>query len=265
MSKRKAFSLTEILIVVGVIALLLAVAMPAFNFITGGRSIDAATNQLSAFLARARTEAVGLQEVRGIFFYIDPATQREMMTLVQQTPALGTDATNVDVYLDTEDNDHIALPKGVGIECIFDGSTGSFTERYIGFNTDLNPNHMDSTMKIGEVILFDGFGRLANLRYGFRMMTNVSGTPTPTSMAMLIAPHATAPVDFTQIPANPPYSSPGCLLFDNETMLGKYGDGYLGDTAFGGPADASDEEGTLDDIATPILINRYNGTLVKGE
>src|SRR5256885_17014890 len=85
-SRRTAFSLTEILIVIGLIVLMLALALPAFNFITGGKSIDGAMNQISAFLSRARTEAVGLQEVRGVMFYIDPATERQMMALVKEVP-----------------------------------------------------------------------------------------------------------------------------------------------------------------------------------
>src|SRR5256885_9106796 len=83
-SRRTAFSLTEILIVIALIVLMLALALPAFNFITGGKSIDGAMNQISAFLSRARTEAVGLQEVRGVMFYVDPKTERQMMVLVKQ-------------------------------------------------------------------------------------------------------------------------------------------------------------------------------------
>src|SRR5690349_1117299 len=83
--RRSAFSLTEILIVIALIVLILAMAMPAFNFITGSRSEDAAMNQISAMMARARIEAVGLQEPRGVFFYVDPATQREIMCLVKVT------------------------------------------------------------------------------------------------------------------------------------------------------------------------------------
>ena len=91
-------------------------SMPAFNFITGGRNADAAMNQISAFLARARTEAVGLQEIRGVMFYVDPKTDREMMVLVKGTPYKAGDSTNVDVYLDAGDEDHLALPRGIGIE-----------------------------------------------------------------------------------------------------------------------------------------------------
>jgi len=46
------FTLTEILIVIGLIVLVIALAVPAFNVMTGGRSVDAAMNTLSAVLGR---------------------------------------------------------------------------------------------------------------------------------------------------------------------------------------------------------------------
>src|SRR5947207_7259284 len=67
-----AFTLTEILIVIALIVLMLALALPAFNFITGGRSVDAAQNQIAAFLARARTEAIGRQQTRSVMFLLHP-------------------------------------------------------------------------------------------------------------------------------------------------------------------------------------------------
>src|SRR5262245_41682383 len=120
---RRGFSLTEVLIVIALIVLMLALALPAFNFITGGRSVDGAMNQISAFLTRARTEAVGLQEVRGVIFYIDPKTERQMMALVKQAeePSPNPNAA-VDVWLDAGDEDHIPLPKGVAIQLARDDS-----------------------------------------------------------------------------------------------------------------------------------------------
>ena len=41
-SARTAFTLTEILVVIVLIILLLGMAVPAFNLIKGGRSIDSA-------------------------------------------------------------------------------------------------------------------------------------------------------------------------------------------------------------------------------
>src|SRR5437879_1693251 len=70
-SKISAFTLTEILIVIGIIVLLLALAVPTMRVLTGGRSVDAAENQLSAFLGRARGEAIALQQIRGVMLYKD--------------------------------------------------------------------------------------------------------------------------------------------------------------------------------------------------
>src|SRR3712207_1414993 len=61
----RAFTLTELLVVIGLIVLVVTLAIPAFSVITGGRSIDAAENQVSALVARARADALGLQEPRG--------------------------------------------------------------------------------------------------------------------------------------------------------------------------------------------------------
>src|SRR5438105_3430869 len=91
-SSLPAFTLTEILIVISIIVLMLALALPAFNFITGGRSTDAAQNQISAFLARARTEAIGLQETRGLMFFIDPKTPDHVsVAIVHESPAKAAD------------------------------------------------------------------------------------------------------------------------------------------------------------------------------
>ena len=84
-ARRDGFTLVELLIVIGLIVLVIALAVPAFKAMTGGRSIDAAQNQLAAVLGTRRAEAIGLQKVRGVFFYLDPATERVNAILVQES------------------------------------------------------------------------------------------------------------------------------------------------------------------------------------
>ena len=48
------FTLTEILVVIGIIVLFIALAIPAMSAISGTRSIAGAENNLSALLARAQ-------------------------------------------------------------------------------------------------------------------------------------------------------------------------------------------------------------------
>lgn len=84
-----AFTLAEILVVLIIMVLLLAAAIPAFRALTGGRSVDAAQNVIGAMLGRARTMAMNDQSHPvGVFFYMDPATDRTVMRLVQMSSEL---------------------------------------------------------------------------------------------------------------------------------------------------------------------------------
>lgn len=79
---RAAFTLTELLIVIGLIVLLIALAVPAFSFITGSKSLDAAQNTISAMLGRARSETRGTRQF-GVLFFRDPGNDRTAMMLVE--------------------------------------------------------------------------------------------------------------------------------------------------------------------------------------
>src|SRR4051794_39017580 len=136
-----AFTMAELLIVIALIVLLLGLAVPAFNLLSGGKSIEGATNQVSAALGRARAEAIGLQKLTGVMFFIDPKTDRRSMAIVQQ---VDRDASSgVDVWLDlVDDTDFIPLPAGIGVQVVDDCEmTGTAPNQarkddgYIGFNT----------------------------------------------------------------------------------------------------------------------------------
>jgi hypothetical protein len=236
-------------------------------------------NQISAMLSRARIEAVGLQEPRGVFFYVDPATQREMMALVKVTDANpASDAHDVITdpstgvtsfinysYLDLSAADHVPLPKGVGLQVMTDQTVP--TEKYLGYNTFGSAG--SSTIPVGGVILFDGYGRLTTPKYGFRMKA-IGTTSTQTDMGKLVNPLQTSssgtPMnDFVQrIPStsnNAPRAAFGFVVFDKN----------VADDTMGGNIDPDQqpnetgEENWLDQNGTPVMVNRYNGTLLKGQ
>src|SRR4051794_38989018 len=73
---RRGFTLTELLVVIGVIVLMLAMAVPLFNVFSGSRSVEGGQNMVSAMLQRARARALAMQERRGIFFFEDQATRK---------------------------------------------------------------------------------------------------------------------------------------------------------------------------------------------
>jgi prepilin-type N-terminal cleavage/methylation domain-containing protein len=86
MKTRRGFTLTEVVVVIGIIVIILALAVPAFNFITGARSIDAAQNLVAAMVGRARAEAIAQHRNVGVCFFRDPVGDRTTLALV--TPAV---------------------------------------------------------------------------------------------------------------------------------------------------------------------------------
>src|SRR5436190_9253294 len=91
---RRAFTLIELLIVIALHVLLIALAIPAFRFISGGRSVEAARNQIGATLGRARAEAIANDREEGVAFFLDARTGRNTMALVVRGSGQGDE----DVY-----------------------------------------------------------------------------------------------------------------------------------------------------------------------
>ncbi|MEA2709979.1 MAG: hypothetical protein QOF78_2580 [Phycisphaerales bacterium] len=252
--------MTEILVVIGIIVLLLAIGVPAFNLIRGGRSLDSAENQVAAMLGRARSNAIGLQKVHGIMFIVDtegnaadPVGFRTYIAEVVESdyPAGGTR----DVYLDLTDTEFIPLPPGVGVQTLNEAPAAA-NERYLGFN-DLNAGSSDDKW-IGGVILFNGRGQVINRTYGFR-----SGPATPTSPRMNdLVLMFTSPSLFVNpgTDVTPPSSAFGLVLFDRSQFLTHGND----TDAQVSQADPAGEETWIDDNGVPLLVNRYNGSLVRG-
>lgn len=216
---RTAFTLTELLIVIGLILLVVTMAVPAFNVITGGRSIDSAQNQASAMLARARTEAMGLQEPRGVVIFPDPNTGRIGMTQVFYPDP------NSKVLEVTPNQDEILLPVGVGCQTIGNTSNPLF-------------------LTLG-VIMFDGQGRMLFQSYQC----------TGPNLTTRLTPLPTAP---TTITTSGPAGQSGFVLYDDPTYRNQSG-------LSSGSYNQANAEAWVRDNAVPFLVNRYNGTLLRGE
>lgn len=81
-SKKHGFTLAEILVVVSILVIVLALAVPVFNVLSGSRSIETAQNVLGAALGQARTNAINDGRYSGVLFYVDPADRRTRIALV---------------------------------------------------------------------------------------------------------------------------------------------------------------------------------------
>ena len=273
-SRRQAamgFTMAELLIVMGIILLFIVLAIPAINAITGTRSIAAAENNLSPLLARAREEAIGVQEKRGVLFYLDPGSGGVVGLIVRQADLQNT-GDNTLLLDAVPGRDSLALPRGVGLQTMFDGNrSANNPDRYFGFNTLpsslQNPSY---PVKYGGVILFDQHGRVLVTPYGFQFQTAAKG-PSALADVFHVTPPTNATAFFVPYSPNAPFSQIGAVLFDRKAFkeFSANGTPLIDDNTNLPPTNANrpdpDENTWLDTFGTAVLVNRFTGTLIRGE
>lgn len=287
---KRAFTLIEVLVVIGIIVILIGLAVPALGLLTGSRSIDRAENNLSAMLGRARADAIGLQKDVGVLFFVNPNDGLVTCAEVVETdkPASGIIA---EVHLDLlPDRDFMQLPKGVMAQvidnCALDDNgtpndasddTVRLDDAYLGYNTAVARGTVPQ-VSYGGVILFDSGGRLVSRTYAFRgnkgsttdrtdlmhLLLDKSITSTTTGSVQDIFPYPVNTAAGAFIPLQ--RSAFGLVLIDGEGFANN-GDN-IDPQATGAPAITANERGEetwIDENSVPLLVNRYNGTLVRGE
>lgn len=232
-SNRAGYTLMELLVVIGILVLIILMAIPAFSVISGNRSIEAAQNQLQAIIGRARQEAMGLQDYRGVILFTDPNTGR-MAAAEVYYPSPGNSTLGI-----APSKDEILMPKGVSFRTIENGGG------YLPIN----------------VLMFDGQGQFTSRPWTFFIGTATQfTTQTPPAdptqrLSWRIQPALSAAPDW---PAGMPggttsgTSAFGFILFTDEaTYQASFRNNpnttYLYDNGIG------------------FLINRYNGTLLRTE
>jgi hypothetical protein len=263
-------------------------------------------------IGRSRAEAIGLQTIHGVAFFLDAESQRVKAVMVREAqrptnPPTETATTPgaIDVYLDlSPDRDPVLLPVGVGLQVLDNtavtlgpapppGGTRDHSldrrddDAYVGLNTH-NANVNGVQFSYGGVILFDGYGRLVNKRYAFKFYverivgTMINKDPSQLSLSLEVADLDNALVDFVppvvpmQAGSVPLRSAIGFVVYDDRTFkeLG-FDDAdpqvynpspaeIYNDTAASRTPEAV-EERWIDANAIPILVNRNNGTLIRGQ
>jgi prepilin-type N-terminal cleavage/methylation domain-containing protein len=276
-SLRRGFTLTEMLIVIGILVIVMLLAVPAFRAMTGSRSSEAAQNQISAVLSRVRTEAVGVQEPRGMLFYRDLETQRIGMAAVRAVNS--TPPYELDLI---PDRDFVLLPEGVGIQFIDDdvSTVTGDEDRYIGFNTRVVAANATNETRVayGGVVLFDGQGQLATDAYAFRV--RYPAGPSQLGRFLYDDPSGTVPTGPVVVPNPAPAAKLGFVLYDGESFASQFREGRPAGvtedqdtqvdtrvtygTVAAPPSEAAEED-WLNKNSTPVLVNRYNGTLIRAE
>jgi Tfp pilus assembly protein FimT len=155
-ASRRAFTLTEMLVVIGIIILVALSAVPSFNYLTGSRSLEAAQNAVAAALSRARQQALYEGKPTGLAIWLDATTGRYTLGLVQfdTTPA---STPNIDLV---PDQDFQTLQPGIGAQGLLSSTS------YTGTATPPGP----------AVVFFDQKGQLGVMSYAIIKKSNGSAT-----------------------------------------------------------------------------------------
>ena len=233
--RKRGFTLVEMLVVIGIIVLMVAMAVPILGVLKGNRSVEGAENQVAAVLGIARAEAMELQRVRGLLF-IQDGSGRDSMVLVEAS-APGENPVLLDLV---PNRDPAYLPLGITAYAISDVASTP----YRGFFKT------DTPIPTGGVMLFDRTGQLVSLSYGFR--TGYAGGRWSEMGKLFYNSDGTgSPPGNTIVPVTTVFSQFGLVLFDREMHEGASG--------------TDPKTAWINNNAIPLLVNRYNGTLIRGE
>jgi len=321
--------LTEILVVIVLIVLIIALAVPAFNAITGTRSVDAAENLVSAMVSLGRAEAIRSKKMAGVAFFRDARTERTAMAVVVSaadragtgteppgleqykawkeygedgtTPvryelgdvviALLTDAnvtspankktTQLFVCSEAHDASNARKPPTLPFWTQVDatsldtliGYDWQYLPTGVGAQTinDPDPTNVGATrdryLRSG-LILFDGDGNLIHRQYTIAW-PGAADTDETHLFRVMGFENRQPPLNQTDVGTllnYPLYSQLGVVLYDDQeyrTAGHDDADPTNNNTPMTGPE--QNEEQWLDANSLSLLVNRYNGTLVRGE
>lgn len=105
--RRRAFTLIELVIVIGILLLLAVITVSTINLSVNGDRVRAGARQVQSYLAGARDRAIYAKAPRGVRFLLDPTNNRTVSSLVfiQQTPSYTSGVVQLERLDLNNDND----------------------------------------------------------------------------------------------------------------------------------------------------------------
>jgi len=281
---KRAFTMTELLIVIAVIVIVLGLAVPAFNYLTASNSEAKTMNQIAGMIARTRTEAMaGTADYTGLLFYKDAAnvTRAAIVVSIRETSL----PTYPEIWLDLKTyNGSVAdsLAVSGGIQVIDDAATAGtnrLDDAYVGFNSfNATPGAAPIKVKYGGLILFDKAGRLVRQNVGFAVRVTSDTDPTKlryTALGAVFYDPAAALIDpshphrnvVPSLPATPEFrqyrSALGFVVYP-EDQFKDYDDADPQATGTAYSTEAA-EERWIDANAQLSLVNMKTGAIIKSD
>lgn len=86
-SRRRGYTLIEMLVVITILVIVLAMTVLAVNFSRDGDRVTGAAGQIQSYLGGARDRAIYAKSPRGVRFFLDPNNPRAVSSMVYIDPA----------------------------------------------------------------------------------------------------------------------------------------------------------------------------------
>ena len=247
----QGFSLVELLVVVGIIILVLALAGPAFNKIMQGTNVKQGQNMVTAYLASARALALQRRCSTAVVFFEDTPNNYGGQTAVAVAYAVLVDTTNSNVSYFAPAPGRITeyLPTGVKVATIV-GNTGNL-------NTEaIYVNGVKQSAATCRAVVFDASGRMV-VRDGLGLYT--VSTPGYASNPVTVLGSTywnfTATVAGGSITSDV-YSSPAVIIYDGAEFQN-----WINSQ---GSAPTNTQISTWLQAHTDVLaVNAYTGNVVR--
>ena len=258
--RRRGFTLAELLVVIAVIVLVIAMAVPLFKIMSSDRSVESGQNLVSAMLQQARARAIGLQAPRGIFFFEDQATKKTAMVLVKiNDPSIliGANPNANVIELDEEADAFGFLPLGVGAAFVLGNNpSGSAGPVY-------RPYGLVAFDESGRIMTIPSYSLYATGDPAYSAPPgSPPGTLSNTWLRFRYASNIGADVmdalGRSKAAADAQFSSATMLLYDKVPFSGQTPPVGTPVLAF-----SPQQSAWLDNNGFSLTVNRYNGTILK--
>jgi prepilin-type N-terminal cleavage/methylation domain-containing protein len=250
--KRRAFTLIEVLVVISIVVIMLAVAVPTIRALTKGNSQKQAVNLMTTMLANARATAISTHKPTGIVIYEYPAVankvSNEATSFIQPVTQSKYDGANkVRYFTRVQGSGPQRLPSGIQVATL-DAGVNAFRTQSANAETAAGGNFGASC----RVILFDSNGQM--------LLANGIGTdPSLATDAVAQAwnLHGDQKSSGGNIQQTRGSSSPGFLIYDAVLFNAEH-------TA----AIAAGNEATADPIwlrqnSDVLVVNAYTGNVIR--
>ena len=243
-----AFTLVELLVVIVIVGIILAVALPAMAKLGGGNNVKQGGNMVNAYLASARAAAMAAKRHVGVVFYEQSGNCTTIWSKTQTAVQLVMEDGDQNQYSQPP----YSMPSGYTVFVPYSAvqylPSGVRVATLAGTGSLAVGTAENSTVSKTRMVVFNGDGQMEVLAGLACPYSAAAALDSPTRIVFdwnLITAAAAPPAASTAV------SSPGVMLFDGLMYLQQT---FADDTA---------RAAWIQKNADVVLVNAYTGNVIR--